>query len=44
MEIRIENTIPIEWIENLKHIFDTYFNTDFIIDIDGDYVYYRGGK
>ena len=41
MEIRIENTITVNEICKLKKIHDSFFDLDFNVSIDGDYVYFR---
>lgn len=41
MEIRIENKIDINEINSFKKNLDDYFNIDFSIRMDGDYIYFR---
>jgi len=41
MEIRIENTITIKQIRDLKLLLDVYFSLDFTVVCDGSYVYFR---
>ena len=41
MEIRIDNTITIERIEELKLQLNSFFDCDFSVVIDGTYVYFR---
>jgi len=42
MEIRIENTINIDVVKQLKEKFDDFFSIDFNVHVDGDYIYFRG--
>lgn len=41
MEIRIDNTINIKEVDELKILLDDFFNIDFSISIENDYVYFR---
>jgi len=41
MEIRIENTITLRKLEDLKKLLDDFFNVDFNLSIEGTYSYFR---
>jgi len=41
MEIRIDNTITLREIEELKTLLDNFFNVDFNIIIEGTYCFFR---
>lgn len=41
MEIRVENTLRIGELDKLRMILNTYFDTDFVVDLDGTYAYMR---
>ena len=41
MEIRIDNTINIKEVDELKILLDDFFNIDFSVSIEGTYTYFR---